>query len=517
VVFSATFLRKNTKVLGITALLIVLWVFMSVVVPESFLKGNNIENLLRRTAMYGVLGIGVAFVIISAGIDLSIGSVVCLTGCLLAMFLHVDYQPLDVQKVLAVRASQQAIVLPGEGSQFKIDDRVRYYGGRRAHTAVVTVTEVEQTTYRTQDGYQVTATVVQVDGQFSADDRYGSLAKVYEVVDFQRSNSDVELSRPSTVTIAGNHRMLAARDQVTLVHPESGIKQLTITDSQANETATRLILKDDLGAGFSKEWLAIPVARQQRMPVFWGFALVLVIGGALGLLHGLLITKLEMPPFVVTLCGLLIYRGISRWLVDDQVQGFGDEYIGSLSQLASGKLMLFSASDGSQGFGIPIPFFIFIGMAIAAGVFLKKTIWGRYMLALGRNEEAARYSGINTGRITIVAYVICTLLAALGGMLFALDSNSVSPSSFGNFFELYAIAAAVLGGCSLRGGEGGVLGVVMGTAVMQTLYNLIVLLKISDKLEFAIIGLVILLGVIADEVIRRMVAKRRAIRQAGEG
>ena len=139
-IFSATFLRKYTKVLGITALLIVLWVFMSVVVPESFLKGNNIENLLRRTAMYGVLGIGVAFVIISAGIDLSIGSVVCLTGCLLAMFLHVDYQPLDVQKILAVRASQQEIVLPGERSQFQIDDRVRYYGGRRAHTAVVTVT-----------------------------------------------------------------------------------------------------------------------------------------------------------------------------------------------------------------------------------------------------------------------------------------------------------------------------------------------------------------------------------------
>jgi len=241
-----------------------------------------------------------------------------------------------------------------------------------------------------------------------------------------------------------------------------------------------------------------------------------VIGATLGLLHGLLITKLEMPPFVVTLCGLLIYRGISRWLVDDQVQGFGEEYIDSLSQLASGKLMLFPASEGSQGFGIPMPFFIFIGTAIVAGIFLNKTIWGRYMLALCRNEEAALYSGINTGRITIVAYVVCTLLASLGGMLFALDSNSVSPSSFGNFFELYAIAAAVLGGCSLRGGEGGVLGVVMGTAVMQTLYNLIVLLKISDKLEFAIIGLVILLGVIADEVIRRMVAKRRAIRQAGE-
>jgi ribose transport system permease protein len=99
-------------------------------------------------------------------------------------------------------------------------------------------------------------------------------------------------------------------------------------------------------------------------------------------------------------------------------------------------------------------------------------------------------------------------------MLFALDSNSVAPSSFGNFYELYAIAAAVLGGCSLRGGEGGIIGVVIGTAVMQTLYNLIVLMKISDKLEFAIIGAVILLGVIADEVVKRVAMQRRAAARA---
>ncbi|MBI2477494.1 MAG: hypothetical protein HYV60_02225 [Planctomycetia bacterium] len=96
-------------------------------------------------------------------------------------------------------------------------------------------------------------------------------------------------------------------------------------------------------------------------------------------------------------------------------------------------------------------------------------------------------------------------------MLFALDSNSVSPSSFGNFFELYAIAAAVLGGCSLRGGEGTILGVIIGTAVMQILNNLILLMKISDELEFAIIGTVILIGVSADELVKRIAAKRRAI------
>ena len=155
-----------------------------------------------------------------------------------------------------------------------------------------------------------------------------------------------------------------------------------------------------------------------------------------------------------------------------------------------------------------------LSLAIAAAIFLNKTIWGRYMLALGRNEEAARYSGVNTGRITVLAYIICTAMAAIGGILFALDSNSVAPSSFGNFFELYAIAAAVLGGCSLRGGEGGILGVVVGTALMQVLYNLIVLLKISDKLEFAIIGAVILLGVMADEFVRGIATKRRLRQKA---
>jgi ribose transport system permease protein len=101
------------------------------------------------------------------------------------------------------------------------------------------------------------------------------------------------------------------------------------------------------------------------------------------------------------------------------------------------------------------------------------------------------------------------MLAALGGMMFAVDANSIAPYSFGNFFELYAIAAAVLGGCSLRGGEGGIAGVIVGTALMQTLSNLIVLWKISAALELAVVGTVILLGVMADEAIKRVARRRR--------
>jgi ribose transport system permease protein len=100
-------------------------------------------------------------------------------------------------------------------------------------------------------------------------------------------------------------------------------------------------------------------------------------------------------------------------------------------------------------------------------------------------------------------------------VLFALDVNSIQPSQHGNFYELYAIAAAVLGGCSLRGGEGSILGVVIGAAVMRVLYNSINLLQIPTQLEFAIIGVVILLGVIADELVKRYLANRKREREFG--
>ena len=115
-----------------------------------------------------------------------------------------------------------------------------------------------------------------------------------------------------------------------------------------------------------------------------------------------------------------------------------------------------------------------------------------------------------------MAYVVCALLSGFGGILIAVDLNSIQPAGFGNFYELYAIAAAVLGGCSLRGGEGSILGVVIGAAVMRVLYNAINILGIPNTLEFAIIGVVILGGVIADELVRRWVARRRASREAAE-
>ena len=214
--------------------------------------------------------------------------------------------------------------------------------------------------------------------------------------------------------------------------------------------------------------------------------------------------KVKLQPFVVTLCGLLFYRGLTRGLVKDQTQGFRGEF-SSLRSLSQGQL----AIPGTD-FGIPNPCLILVFVAILAIILLNFTVYGRHM-SLGRNETATRFSGINTDRMTILAYVICGLLSGLGGMLFVLDVGSAQPVDFGNFYELYAIAGAVLGGCSLRGGQGTIIGVVIGAAVMQVLKNTITLVDaIPTNIEYAVIAAVILGGVVTDELVKSFAAKRRS-------
>lgn len=255
-----------------------------------------------------------------------------------------------------------------------------------------------------------------------------------------------------------------------------------------------------VGVGFP--WLLM----EFHWPLWAALAAVLVVSLAIGLAHGLLVTRLRLQPFVVTLCGLLIYRGLTRGFTRDQTAGFQNEFK-DLRWLANGEVPI----PFVDGFGIPVPCVILAVVAVLAAIFLNRTIWGRYLLALGNNEEAARFSGINTSRMIVVAYVLCSLLAGLGGLLFVLDVNSAQPVDFGNFYELFAIAAAVLGGCSLRGGQGTILGVIIGAALMQVLRNMITLVdQIPQNIEYAVIGFVILAGVIGDELTRRFVARRRA-------
>jgi len=242
----------------------------------------------------------------------------------------------------------------------------------------------------------------------------------------------------------------------------------------------------------------------------WHFGVIpsvvlsIIVAMTLGLTHGLLITRLNMQPFIVTLCGLLFYRGLARFITNDETKGFGTvSGLDFLRYLANGNLV-----------GIPMPFVLLILISIITWVLLHRSVYGRYLFATGRNAEAARYAGIDTRGITTTAYVVSGALTGVSGIIFAFYTNSVSPANHGNAYELYGIAAAVLGGCSLRGGEGSVIGILIGTALLQVLRNLVNLLGIPSSLDFAVMGAVILIGVMADQILterrnRRQVALMR--------
>ena len=600
-------MKKTFGILGLLILVFLATAYMA----DSFLTPFNLENLIRRTSLFGIISIGVAFVIITGGIDLSIGSVICLIGCGLPFLLQVDYQPRQQASLAAINAAQSTITL-SDPAKFSAGDHLRLSDSSSQNSGIYKIKFARSNTITLEPAPR-------------EDDQRGRIVQVFPIA--QR--------KAKRLTAAAG---LAPRDQVTFVNANGNVSLTAkIESTQGNEYSLSEAAPDD--AQF-----IIALNRHPRTSVPVALALVLLVSLGIGLSHGFLIAKIKLQPFVVTLCGLLLYRGLTRGFTEDQTQGFQAEYpdlrliatakfgqidyalalgllgglliVGGLGWLWWQRKKNSSANDGhwplipvvlgagialcgwyqakhtpvihspvqqttaikvdlplgarqisleandGRGWkqldqqaipphnraqqatipsltaikaaqtgdwnavrvvvterelpriGIPAPCLILIVVAIAAGIFLNHTIYGRYLLALGRNEEAAKYSGINTDRMIILAYVICSLLAGLGGMLFVMDVNSAQPVDFGNFYELYAIAAAVLGGCSLRGGEGTIIGVIIGACLMRVLKNMITLVDaIPTHIEYAIIGAVILAGVTADELIKRYAAKRDAAKQ----
>ncbi len=607
---------KSNKILGILLLLIYVCV-ATALLNDSFIKPYNLQNMLRVSSMFAIIGIGAVLVIVTGGIDLSTGSLIGLVGCTMTLTMKtwIEYPPAE------------------NGAFFC------YLIG--VELAAVSI------------GWVLWDSV------------------------WKRRGALFRLGPKCTLLIIA------------------------------------LLL---FGAGYFVSnmefgnWLTVAVA----------VTLSLLLSIHLGLLHGLLITKLDLQPFIVTLCGLLCYRGLSRWLTGDKTQGLGTDYDNSLRLLAIGKpctatfvllvaaigLILYglfravfgkslterwhdvlfgctivvfglilafvsssrywdgwsvesgdtlvaagqfefkffklelpedaikrpaklmgyatypmmisfvalfglafrqslstdAARKGKQvlltvapgllvigsvatlfylktwigdetvtlsepdqttawkmagvfasmavlmgavvwigktwtsdtgiwgrvtwlsvGFFsilwllsqtsinetvVQTPFFFLVIIGLVAAVFLNKTVAGRYLQALGNNEEAAKFSGINIDNMKILAYTLCAFCGGLGAILFTLDSNNVEPSGHGSFYELYAIAAAVLGGSSLRGGEGSILGVIIGASILRVLYNAPDMIGVPSQLELFTIGIVILIGVIVDESARKMAARR---------
>jgi ribose transport system permease protein len=230
---------------------------------------------------------------------------------------------------------------------------------------------------------------------------------------------------------------------------------------------------------------------------------VLLFGVGVGLANGLLITRLKLQPFLVTLCGMFIYRGVARLVgsVVNPAQAIEahPDFENSLNALT--YILVGKNEKGALVF--PAMFVLLLFLAGVIGFFLHRTAYGRYWYAIGYNELAARYAGVNVNRQRTAVYVICSALASLGGILLFLDSSTVQADSAGAGLELYAILGAVLGGCSLRGGEGTAIGIVLGAMVLPVLETLVSFKGLRNNVIPAVIGVTLLIGTIVDELIRR--------------
>ncbi|MDY0289364.1 MAG: ABC transporter permease [Sphaerochaeta sp.] len=217
----------------------------------------------------------------------------------------------------------------------------------------------------------------------------------------------------------------------------------------------------------------------------------MVTGFSVGIINGLLVSYVGITPFIVTLGMLSIARG-SIWIV---TKGWPVENIDDrILVLGQGDLL-----------GIPVPVVIMFAVALAIHFLMRFTVFGRRVYAIGGNEEATRLSGIDVQKIKCLAYGISGLLASVTGIILVARFSSAQTSS-GEGWELDAIAAAVIGGTSLAGGAGSVVGVLIGAAIMGVIRNGLVLMRVSAYWQTSIMGLIVILAAVIDRVKNRKVA-----------
>lgn len=230
--------------------------------------------------------------------------------------------------------------------------------------------------------------------------------------------------------------------------------------------------------------LGLPFSASFPLAVLAG----LTMGAISGALAGSFITRFNITPFIVTLALMTIWRGAAYLYTDGRpIWGLPEEF----SVLGSGRVL-----------EVPVPTIIMIAVYVVAYVALKHTRFGRHVYAVGGNKEAARLSGINTNRTLMEVYIMCGVLTALSGILLASRMNSGQPNA-GLMYELDVIAAVVVGGTSLFGGRGSVIGTFIGAMLIGVLRNGLNLLNVGSYVQMVVLGVVILLAVMLDQVRKR--------------
>ncbi len=254
----------------------------------------------------------------------------------------------------------------------------------------------------------------------------------------------------------------------------------------------------DLSIGTVMTFSAVITAKlvtEAGMPIPIGILGGVITGGLAGYINGTVISRMRVPPFVATLGMLYIAKGLS--LIMSELAPIYFERGSGFTDLATGVIISIpSVID------IPNAVLIMFGAALIGSFILFRTVLGRYTFALGSNEEAARISGVNTAFWKIAVYTLTGLFSGLAGVMIAARLNSAQPS-LGQGYELDAIAAVVIGGTSLSGGEGSISGTVIGAFVISVLTNGLRILSVPQEWQMVLTGGIIIVAVFLDMIRRR--------------
>ena len=280
-----------------------------------------------------------------------------------------------------------------------------------------------------------------------------------------------------------------------------GILQATAVNGVLGVACTFVIITGgiDLSVGTLMTFCAVMcgvVLTNWGMPLILGVVAALAFGALAGAVSGVIIAKLKVPPFIATLGMMLLLKGLALVIAQDKPIYFNDTP--NFSVISNDSLI----GDFFPSFDAPNGVLILFGVAILASIVLNKTLLGRYVFALGSNEEAARLSGVNVDFWKIVTYALGGLICGVAGLIIASRLNSAQPA-LGQGYELEAIAATVIGGTSLSGGRGTILGTIIGAFIMSVLTNGLRILGVAQEWQIVVTGVIIIVAVYVDMLLRR--------------